>query len=315
MSISIVGTATAGRRRFARRCARGFTLIELLVVIAIIALLVGILMPTLQKAKELAKDLVCMTNLRVVGFGAIMYAQDFNEQLPATTKFRGPEYSWLDWSYRVGRMSDANATLPACFVYFDIDGPIPRETYVRICTSGYVDYNHDDIPSDRWIPVEGQQWHKNSSTEGAFKCPSYWTHVERKATGQPTPRQFSMNALLSTYIRAPRPGEPEDSHECARLDEIGKSTAMIGDCSLKPAGGDFPKRLWEPRGKGPNGEQIFTEETMARDSPWMWQIDFPHGRSFNIDYYGHAGDAVNLYFTDGHVEAKTKISAEYFNVR
>ena len=59
-----------------------FTLIELLVVIAIIALLVSILLPSLQKAKELAKNLVCMSNIRNIGSTLCMYATDNNGIFP-----------------------------------------------------------------------------------------------------------------------------------------------------------------------------------------------------------------------------------------
>ena len=55
---------------------RGFTLIELLVVIAIIALLVSILMPSLQKAKQLAKDLVCSTNQKNVSYAIELFVKD-----------------------------------------------------------------------------------------------------------------------------------------------------------------------------------------------------------------------------------------------
>lgn len=53
-----------------------FTLIELLVVIAIIALLVSILLPSLNTARDLAKDAVCKTNMRQIGLLAYLYMQD-----------------------------------------------------------------------------------------------------------------------------------------------------------------------------------------------------------------------------------------------
>ncbi len=59
-----------------------FTLIELLVVIAIIALLMGILMPVLHKAREQGKDVICRSNLRQVGIGANLYAEDWEQQIP-----------------------------------------------------------------------------------------------------------------------------------------------------------------------------------------------------------------------------------------
>ena len=64
-----------------RRTA-AFTLIELLVVIAIIALLVSILLPSLTKAKELARRAVCGSNLRGFGLAGVMYAQDNTGYLP-----------------------------------------------------------------------------------------------------------------------------------------------------------------------------------------------------------------------------------------
>jgi prepilin-type N-terminal cleavage/methylation domain-containing protein len=57
---------------------RGFTLIELLIVIAIISLLLTILMPTLNQAKELARSAVCLSNLRNLGPAYAMYVSEFH---------------------------------------------------------------------------------------------------------------------------------------------------------------------------------------------------------------------------------------------
>ena len=60
----------------------GFTLIELLVVIAIIAILAAILFPVFAKARAKARQTACMSNLKQLGLGFEMYAQDFDEFLP-----------------------------------------------------------------------------------------------------------------------------------------------------------------------------------------------------------------------------------------
>ena len=133
---------------------RGFTLIELLVVIAIISLLVSILLPSLQQARDLARSTYCISNLHHIGVAVETYAAEFNGFYPPAGAYRlaGVPGTWTQlagniWGWDMllrrylGRNSGDNATdpLPMLQCPFDVG-----ERLSSVQSSRFMSYSMND---------------------------------------------------------------------------------------------------------------------------------------------------------------------------
>ena len=127
-------------RRRTRHAFAGFTLVELLVVIGIIALLIAILLPTLSRAREQSKAAVCLSNLRQIGIGVVMYANANRGCFPQNSH-RGADQSWLETLYPFGinpavRLcpSDEREVTPAATSYLTNNYTVTPRPYTRVTT-------------------------------------------------------------------------------------------------------------------------------------------------------------------------------------
>ena len=142
------------------RTNRGFTLIELLVVIAIIGVLVGLLLPAVQQAREAARRVSCNNNLKQIGLGLANYV-DVNKRYPigsgaGVSNFGGPTgfNNFGSWAFWILPFIEENT------LYDDIVTPNSLETYVN--STG----NHaPGAPGNNPNPAKG-------TVVTAYLCPS-----------------------------------------------------------------------------------------------------------------------------------------------
>jgi len=144
------------------RQTKGFTLIELLVVIAIIALLVSILLPSLGRAKELARRTICGSNQRNMGTATVLYAGESDGDLPPCHLYSQMNYinfnHWVEWFYWPGKGWQNLA-----FLYVEgyaEPGAMYCPSQAASASTSY-DYNADrGFPQARaeWRPDGGIMW-------------------------------------------------------------------------------------------------------------------------------------------------------------
>ena len=278
----------------------GFTLVELLVVIGIIALLIGILLPALSRAREAANSIKCLANLRAIGQAVVMYNIDNKGFFPGGSRAGAITNEYFeDFIYWQQPKSYWNTTAG-----IDPEGePLP---VYNITT------NTRDLDRGALVKYMGKRF--NSSN---WMCPSDTSpHLAIYAGGPPNfckyPYSYTMNYLLdckivagsdiAKYVGGPmKISRVRHPTECALMAEESEQTAndgwwvsanvsMAGSTPNYSVSGDYLAVRHDRTAHHPDDVAIAAIDTIPGTT----------------DVMANFGKKGNVVFCDGHAESVTR---------
>jgi prepilin-type N-terminal cleavage/methylation domain-containing protein len=235
--------------RSSRRGA--FTLVELLVVIGIIAILVGILLPALNRARAQAKLVQCAANMRMIGQAIINYCADNKGYLPEHAYSDAPYQALVasdvmqdgcaDWSYLV---QDGNGA-GVGYINENLNGvQDPGANIGRLIMTGYLggyDLSAANGPKNignpnfapvRWCPAQDPSAPGDSSLQSSYFMNPHWSYTTAASV------QANDGGAIKKLTNAAPPGGLHVAW-FKKITDYPKTLAMLTETYFNPHGGGY----------------------------------------------------------------------------
>jgi prepilin-type N-terminal cleavage/methylation domain-containing protein len=197
---------------------KGFTLVELLVVIAIIALLMGILMPALARVRQLAFRMVCGTNLSGIGKAMLIYANDYEDELPRAGT-RSSTYGQVIWSaptralaYGAQGNTGGTANISSCFYLLVKYAEVTPKSFICKGDTGTSAFSLSDeaaIPSADFELIDAWDFGSDADTHCSYSYHSPFSVYALSISSEPG---LAVASERNPWIESPS-GAPKTAAE------------------------------------------------------------------------------------------------------